>query len=159
MDTKELLDSLDVGVLAMAPDWTIAEWSAARHASPRCRRTAWWVGAFGLVSRRQRALSSNGCWQRSSPTASRAPSSRPPGRPRSRGTVLEMRVSRGPGDQLALSFRPVHEGARAESPRGAALSALEAERRLYSATVHLFAHAAFVLTRMARSSREPRGQR
>ena len=29
MEAKELLDSLDVGVLAMAPDWTIAEWSAA----------------------------------------------------------------------------------------------------------------------------------
>src|SRR5438552_2992989 len=29
MEAKELLDSLDVGVAAMAPDWTIAEWSAA----------------------------------------------------------------------------------------------------------------------------------
>jgi len=28
MDAKELLDSLDVGVAAVAPDWTIAEWSA-----------------------------------------------------------------------------------------------------------------------------------
>src|SRR5213595_2217281 len=29
VDAKELLDSLDVGVLAMAPDWTVAAWSAA----------------------------------------------------------------------------------------------------------------------------------
>ena len=28
MDTKALLDSLDMGVVAVAPDWTIAEWSA-----------------------------------------------------------------------------------------------------------------------------------
>ena len=28
MDTKALLDSLDVGVVAIAPDWTITEWSA-----------------------------------------------------------------------------------------------------------------------------------
>src|SRR2546426_11524391 len=28
MDTKALLDSLEVGVVAVAPDWTIAEWSA-----------------------------------------------------------------------------------------------------------------------------------
>src|SRR5438876_11892865 len=28
MDAKALLDSLDVGVAAVAPDWTIAEWSA-----------------------------------------------------------------------------------------------------------------------------------
>ena len=28
MDAKALLDSLDVGVAAIAPDWTIAEWSA-----------------------------------------------------------------------------------------------------------------------------------
>src|SRR5690348_11057394 len=29
MDTKALLDSLDLGVVVIAPDWTIAEWSAA----------------------------------------------------------------------------------------------------------------------------------
>src|SRR2546430_4067527 len=29
VDAKQLLDSLDVGVLALAPDWTIAAWSVA----------------------------------------------------------------------------------------------------------------------------------
>src|SRR2546427_3565528 len=28
MDTKALFDSLDIGVVAVAPDWTIAEWSS-----------------------------------------------------------------------------------------------------------------------------------
>src|SRR5438552_2133356 len=34
MDAKALLDSLDVGVLAMAPDWTIAAWCAAAGPTP-----------------------------------------------------------------------------------------------------------------------------
>ena len=29
MDPREVLDSLDMGVAAIGPDWTIAEWSAA----------------------------------------------------------------------------------------------------------------------------------
>ncbi len=30
MDSNTLLDNLDVGVVAIAPDWTIEEWTAAR---------------------------------------------------------------------------------------------------------------------------------
>src|SRR5438034_7717415 len=32
-----------------------------RHASPRCRRSEWWVGVSGSPCRRRRAPSSNGC--------------------------------------------------------------------------------------------------
>jgi PAS domain-containing protein len=28
METRTLLDNLDIGIVAIAPDWTIVEWSA-----------------------------------------------------------------------------------------------------------------------------------
>src|SRR5882762_9141223 len=146
MDTKELLDSLDVGVLAMAPDWTIAEWSAAAARitalpADRVVGRSIWVGfpaAKGTELERVLAeVLADG-----KPRTFLAPA----GAPEVAGTVLEMRVSRGPGDQLALSFRPVHEELAPESRAAQLLSALEAERRLYLQLFTSLPTPAFVLT-------------
>src|SRR6266550_744568 len=107
MEAKELLDSLDVGVAAMAPDWTIAEWSAA---------------AARIIAVPPERVLGQSIW-----TAFPAPA----GAPESPGTLLETRVTRGPGDHLTLAFRPVHEQLAPESRAAQLLSALEAERRLY----------------------------
>jgi two-component system NtrC family sensor kinase len=146
MDTKELLDSLDVGVLAMAPDWTIAEWSAAAARitalpADRVVGRSIWVGfpaAKGTELERVLAeVLADG-----KPRTFLAPA----GAPEVAGTVLEMRVSRGPADQLALSFRPVHEELAPESRAAQLLSALEAERRLYLQLFTSLPTPAFVLT-------------
>src|SRR5207244_716727 len=55
----------------------------------------------------------------------------PAGTPEVAGTVLEIRITRGPENHLVLSFRPVHEELAPESRAAQLLSALEAERRLY----------------------------
>src|SRR5467141_853169 len=131
MEAKELLDSLDVGVLAMAPDWTITEWSAAAAritALPAERvlgRSIWIAFPAAKGTELERVFGE--VLADGKPRTFLAPA----GAPEVAGTVLEMRVSRGPADQLAFSFRPVHEQLAPESRAAQLLSALEAERRLY----------------------------
>src|SRR5438132_556142 len=118
VDAKELLDSLDVGVLAMAPDWTIAAWSAAAAritALPADRVVGGsiWI-AFPAAKGTELELVLVDVLADGKPRTFLAPA----GTPEVAGTVLEIRVTRGPKDHLVLSFRPVHEE-------------LAAERRLY----------------------------
>src|SRR5947199_9607329 len=52
METKALLDSLDMGVVAVAPDWTIAEWSAGAARitglpAERALRGGFWIACSG----------------------------------------------------------------------------------------------------------------
>ncbi len=131
MDAKELLDSLDVGVLAMAPDWTIAAWSAAAAritALPADRVVGGsiWI-AFPAAKRTELELVLVDVLDDGKPRTFLAPA----GTPEVAGTVLEIRITRGPENHLVLSFRPVHEELAPESRAAQLLSALEAERRLY----------------------------
>ena len=131
MEAKELLDSLDVGVAAMAPDWTIAEWSAAAAriiAVPPERvlgQSIWTAFPAAKGTELERVFGE--VFADGKPRTFLAPA----GAPESPGTLLETRVTRGPGDHLTLAFRPVHEQLAPESRAAQLLSALEAERRLY----------------------------
>src|SRR2546427_1610444 len=109
VDAKELLDSLDVGVLAMAPDWTIAAWSAAAAritALPADRVVGGsiWI-ALPAAKGTELELVLVDVLTDGKPRTFLAPA----GTPEVAGTVLEIRITRGPENHLVLSFRPVHE--------------------------------------------------
>src|SRR6266550_2081200 len=124
VDAKELLDSLDVGVLAMAPDWTIAAWSAAAAritALPADRVVGGsiWI-AFPAAKGTELELVLVDVLADGKPRTFLAPA----GTPEVAGTVLEIRVTRGPEDHLVLSFRPVHEELAPESRAAQLFSSL-----------------------------------
>src|SRR5947207_383051 len=115
----------------MAPDWTIAAWSAAAAritALPADRVVGGsiWI-AFPAAKGTELELVLVDVLADGKPRTFLAPA----GTPEVAGTVLEIRVTRGPEDHLVLSFRPVHEELAPESRAAQLLSALEAERRLY----------------------------
>src|SRR2546429_1206635 len=131
MEAKELLGSLDVGVLAMAPDWTVGAWSggAARITALPADRVVGgsiWI-AFPAAKGTELELVLVDVLADGKPRTFLAPA----GTPEVAGTVREIRVTRGPEDHLVLCFRPVHEELAPESRAAQLLSALEAERRLY----------------------------
>ncbi len=140
MDTRALLDSLDLGVVAVAPDWTIAEWSAA---------AARMTGLPGdRVLKRE-------CWE-AFPHARSAEVERTlrqvlaDGRPRtsllpSGPSVLEVRITRGPANHLILVLHQPRD-ARLPDPRaGDLLAAFEAERSLYLKLFHSLPTPTFLL--------------
>src|SRR5438552_1566591 len=115
----------------MAPDWTVAAWSAAAAritALPADRVVGGsiWI-AFPAAKGTELELVLVDVLADGKPRTFLAPA----GTPEVAGTVLEIRVTRGPEDHLVLSFRPVHEELAPESRAAQLLSALEAERRLY----------------------------
>jgi signal transduction histidine kinase len=131
MDARQLLDSLDVGVAAVAPDWTIAAWSrAAAHitALPAERvvgRSVWTAFPAAKGTELQRVMAD--MFAGGKPRTFLAPT----GSPEFPGTVFETRIGPGPDDHVVLTFRPVHEELAPESRAAQLLSALETERRLY----------------------------
>src|SRR2546430_2425640 len=146
MEAKELLDSLDVGVLAMAPDWTVAEWSAAAARitalpADRVLGRSIWV-AFPAAKGTELERVFGDVLADGRPRTFLAPA----GAPDAPGTVLETRVTRGAADHLAVAFRPVHEELAPESRAAQLLSALEAERRLYLQLFSSLPTPALVLT-------------
>src|SRR5436309_9480374 len=146
MDAKALLDSLDVGVLAMAPDWTIVAWSAAAARTlalppERVLGESIWT-AFPAAKGTELEQVLGEVLADGKPRTFLAPT----GVPESAGTLLETRVTRGPGDHLTLAFRPVHEQLTPESRAAQLLSALEAERRLYRQLYSSLPTPALVLT-------------
>src|SRR5437867_6409889 len=115
----------------MAPDWTIAAWSAAAAritALPADRVVGGsiWI-AFPAAKGTELELVLVGVLADGKPRTFLAPA----GTPEVAGTVLEIRITRGPENHLVLCFRPVHEELAPESRAAQLLSALEAERRLY----------------------------
>src|SRR5207247_1193997 len=131
VDAKELLDSLDVGVLAMAPDWTIAAWSAGAARitalpADRVMGGSIWI-AFPAAKGTELELVLVDVLADGKPRTFLAPA----GTPEIAGTVLEIRITPGPENHLVLCFRPVHEELAPESRAAQLLSALEAEGRLY----------------------------
>jgi signal transduction histidine kinase/ActR/RegA family two-component response regulator len=131
MDARVLLDGLDAGVAAIAPDWTIAEWSfaAARLTGLPADRVLgqnFWVACpttRGVhVERLLNDVLQDGV----------ARSFVSPGRaPELAGKVFETRVSRGPRSHLILEFREVRSEVSPESRAAQILTAFETERRLY----------------------------
>src|SRR6266849_2410262 len=105
MDPRVLLDSLDTGVAAIAPDWTVAAWSlaAARITGLPAERVLGQNLGVALPTARgahvERILHDvlqDGV-ARSFVAPARAPELA--------GKVLETRVSRGPRSHLILEFR------------------------------------------------------
>ena len=131
MDGKALLDGLDIGVIAIAPDWTVVEWTG-----PAARLT-------GLPA--ERVLGQN-FWI-AFPTAKETHVERllqdvmadgkprqyvwPARAPELTGIVFEIRVTRGAHNHLLLTFRPVREEIPPESRAAQMMTAFETERRLY----------------------------
>ncbi len=131
MDPRVLLDNLDTGVAAIAPDWTVAAWSlaAARITGLPAERVLGQNLGVALPTARgahvERILHDvlqDGV-ARSFVAPARAPELA--------GKVLETRVSRGPHSHLILEFREAGSELSGESRAAQILTAFETERRLY----------------------------
>src|SRR3989442_436143 len=146
MDARRLLDGLDVGVAAVAADWTIAAWSGAAAritALPPQRvvgRSFWTAVPAARGTELQRLMAD--VFAGGKPHTFLAPT----GAPEFPGTVLETRVLPGPDAHLIVAFRPVHEELAPESRAAQLLSALETERRLYQQLFSSLPTPALVLT-------------
>jgi PAS domain S-box-containing protein len=131
MDTRILLDNLDVGVVAIAPDWTIVEWSApaARIAgipADRVLGKGFWVAFPTAKGTHVEHILQEVMFD---------------GRPRVyltparatefKGKVFETHVTRGPRNHLFLVFREMRAELSPESQAGHILTAFEHERRFY----------------------------
>src|SRR5256886_5359173 len=109
MDAKALLDSLDVGVAAVAPDWTIAEWSAGASrvtglpASQAQGRNFWMAFSAAKGSEIEHVLHSVLADGKARTCLMPAHASHTP------GAVLETRVTRAPHNHLVMAFRPMHD--------------------------------------------------
>src|SRR3989440_6721176 len=131
MDAKQLLDSLEHGVVAIAPDWTIAAWSAtaARITGLPAERVlgqSFWV-AFpaAKATHIERVLQEVLHDGKSQTYLAPAAATDFP------GMAFETQVSRGPHNYLIMVFRQVREELGPESRAAHLMSALETERRLY----------------------------
>src|SRR3989441_2272069 len=140
------VDGLDVGVAVIAPDWTIAQWSApAAHLTgipaDRMLGQNFWV-AFpaartGTVERVLHEVLQDGV-----PRSFVAP-----GRGSDlQGMVFDARATRGPRNHLVLLFRQMPPDVAQDSHAGHLLTAVETERRLYKQLFTALSRPAFVLT-------------
>src|SRR3989440_5600546 len=131
MDAKLLLDNLEHGVVAIAPDWTIAAWSAAAARitglpAERVLGHSFWV-AFpaAKATHIERVLQEVLHDGKSQTYLAPAAATDFP------GMVFETQVSRGPHNYLIMVFRQVREELGPESRAAHLMSALETERRVY----------------------------
>jgi PAS domain S-box-containing protein len=126
-----LLDNLDIGVVAIAPDWTIVEWSApaARIAgipADQVLGKGFWV-AFPTAKGTHVEQILQDVMFDGKPRAYFTPS-----RAREfKGKVFETHVTRGPRNHLFLAFREMRAELSPESQAGHILTAFEHERRFY----------------------------
>ena len=132
MEPRAVIDSLDVGVAAIAPDWTIVEWSAPAtritglRADQVLGRNFWtaFPGARGSnVERTLHEVLLDG-----EPRTYLTPAPVPELASR----VLETRVTRGPRNHLVLLLRHLRDEPSVDSRTGQLLAATEVERRLYA---------------------------
>jgi signal transduction histidine kinase/CheY-like chemotaxis protein len=133
MDPQTLLDSLDVGVVVLARDWTIEEWAGAMTrltglSGERVKGQNFWItfpGAKGThVERALEEVLGDGTARTFLFPAG--------GDGRSfEGDAFETHVSRSPRGQLILRLRQVRAELPAETRAGQILMSFEAERRLY----------------------------
>jgi signal transduction histidine kinase/ActR/RegA family two-component response regulator len=146
MDAKQLLDSLEHGVVAIAPDWTIAAWTAtaARITGLPAERVlgqSFWV-AFpaAKATHIERVLQEVLHDGKSQTYLTPAAATDFP------GMVFETQVSRGPHNHVIMVFRQVREELGPESRAAHLMSALETERRLYLQLFNSLPTPALVLT-------------
>jgi len=146
MDAKQLLDSLEHGVVAIAPDWTIAAWSATAARitglpDERVMGQSFWV-AFpaARATHIERVLQE--VLHDGKPQMYLAPAAATD----FPGMVFETQVSRGPHNHLIMVFRQVREQLGPESRAAHVMSALETERRLYLQLFSSLPTPALVLT-------------
>src|SRR5213595_4050488 len=146
MDAKQLLDSLEHGVVAIAPDWTIAAWSATAARitglpAERVMGQSFWV-AFpaARATHIERVLQE--VLHDGKPQMYLAPAAATD----FPGMVFETQVSRGPHNHLIMVFRQVREELGPESRAAHLMSALETERRLYLQLFNSLPTPALVLT-------------
>src|SRR2546430_14570305 len=146
MDARALLDSLDVGVAAVAPDWTIAEWSAGAArgtglpASQAQGRNFWIAFSAAKGSEVEQVLQSVLADGKARTCLMPANAAQTP------GAGLETRVTRAPHNHLVMAFRPMHDALPVESGAAQLLSALEIERRLFLQLFHSLPQPWLVLT-------------
>lgn len=131
MDAKALLDGLELGVAAVAPDWTITAWSggAARITGIPLERAvgqSFWV-AFPAARSAHVERVMHDVLEDGRPRTYLVPAA-PSDAP---GTAYETEVSRGPHSHLLVVFRRVAEALGPEGRAGQLAGALEIERRLY----------------------------
>ena len=146
MDSKALMDSLDVGVAVIAPDWTILDWSpaAARITGLPAERvlgkTFWTAFPTAKTTHVERVLQEVLFDGR--PRTYLAPARAP----QFTGAFFEVRATRGPGDVLVLLLRPLQDELPPESRAAQILTAFEEERRLYAQLFSMIPIPALVLT-------------
>ena len=132
MDSKALLDNLDVGVAVIAPDWTIGYWSPAaarltgRPADRVLGQTFWTAFPTAKATHVERVLQD--VLHDGEPRTYLAPAQALG----STGTFFETRVTLGPQNQLILLLRDVRAELPSESRAAQILTAFEEERRLYA---------------------------
>jgi len=146
MDAKLLLDSLEHGVVAVAPDWTIAAWTATAARitglpTERVLGQSFWVAFPGAKSTHIERVLQEVLHDGKSQTylAPAAATDFP-------GMVFETQVSRGPHNHLIMVFRQVREELGPESRAAHLMSALETERRLFLQLFNSLPTPALVLT-------------
>src|SRR5437660_6899064 len=146
MDAKQLLDSLEHGVVAIAPDWTVAAWSAtaARITGLPAERVlgqSFWV-AFPAAKATHIERVLQQVLHDGKPQMYLAPAAATD----FPGMVFETQVSRGPHSHLIMVFRQVREQLGPESRAAHVMSAIETERRLYLQLFSSLPTPALVLT-------------
>jgi signal transduction histidine kinase len=146
MDTQALLDSLDLGVVVIAPDWTIAQWSAAAGritglSADRVVNRNFWV-AFPTAKGTHIEQVLHEVLADGQPQTFLTPA----GVAAFPTLVSETRVTRGPHSHLVLVFRQVREELAPESRSAQLLTASETERRRYAQLFSALPIPALVLT-------------
>src|SRR5256885_12049263 len=132
MEPRTVIDSLDVGVAAVAPDWTIVEWSAPAtritglRADQVLERNFWTAFPGARGSHVERAL--HEVLIDGEPRTYLIPAPVPELASR----VLETRVTRGPRNHLVLLMRHLRDEPSVDSRAGQLLAATDMERRLYA---------------------------
>jgi PAS domain S-box-containing protein len=146
MDTKALLDSLDLGVVVIAPDWTIAEWSAAAAritglAADRAVGRNFWA-AFPAAKGTHVEQTLQDVLADGQPRTVLAPA----GPAEFPALVFETRVTRGPHGHVVLAFRQVREELAPDSRSAQLVAAFGEERQLYQQLFTSLPAPALVLT-------------
>ncbi|HEX4600701.1 MAG TPA: ATP-binding protein [Gemmatimonadales bacterium] len=146
MDTNALLDSLDLGVVVVAPDWTIAQWSAGASqitglpADRVVGRNFWFPFPAAKGTEIEQVLQEVLADGRPQTFVTPAIA------PAFPTLALEAQVTRGPHNHLVLVFRHVREELPPESRSAQLLTAYETERRLYARLFGLLPMPALILT-------------
>ncbi|HXH63704.1 MAG TPA: ATP-binding protein [Gemmatimonadales bacterium] len=146
MDTKTLIDHLDLGVVGLDPDWRIVEWNAAAErltgsTGSRALGAGFWdVFPAAKTDHFERALAD--VLASGEPRSVIAPA-RGPELP---GMVFEVSARRTPDRHLVLAFRPVRDALAAEASSAELLSAFDTERRVYVQLFERLPTPALILT-------------